>query len=570
MRTASPYGVDIYDNGLLAPGKIWTLATLPDAAKVPIRTQVYTSDGGLRISDGFAWRSDSADLNAQLQSPLLATQIYPPFKDNDSSLIVNLGPVITEAKATAAGFTATGGDFDSVLGYRPGAGGLIDKLGAATSMSGATWTIYFEVERAAISADKSISAGANFVNSTGRTTADGLGYIWSIHDDTPLDILRIGVNGADGSFNFSHIRNNGGIVNGVCMNSGNSYVHSAFDARFAKCFLTVSGTRWYVNIDGQYVGTGTFATEFPAGFVNLIRLGGYNSADSLGNYYLRRWQLSTRYCPPQEASARIGIIGDSIVVAGDGRADAAGDTVAQIDAVQSNLTPVASAARRTGLRGQTSWVHVLQALANDQLGCWLNVYNAGKSGAGWAINGSGVSPIPTAYFDALNAFAPEIVIALGSVNDPSNGTPSQIGLDCRARLDYVANNNPYLRTILFFETFSWEASSAGTVSGGPAAWKAKNQSLIADQRAKLESYLAGTRQVPVSYMRTYDAMYPGGTVSDATKRYFIGSHPDNTTTSRDGGASQDAHPSAEGHLYMGTTVIWPYLRNTLLSMPLRV
>lgn len=57
MRTDPRYGVEIIDNGLIAPGKEWALATLPPADKVPVGTQVYTLDAGLQTSDGVSWGS---------------------------------------------------------------------------------------------------------------------------------------------------------------------------------------------------------------------------------------------------------------------------------------------------------------------------------------------------------------------------------------------------------------------------------------------------------------------------------------------------------------------------------
>lgn len=72
MRTDPRYGIDVYDNGLLAPGKQWTTAAganqIPDASRVPGSTIAWI-DGLLQISNGSVWTPMALYANGTVDLP---------------------------------------------------------------------------------------------------------------------------------------------------------------------------------------------------------------------------------------------------------------------------------------------------------------------------------------------------------------------------------------------------------------------------------------------------------------------------------------------------------------------
>jgi hypothetical protein len=483
---------------------------------------------------------------------------FPPFASNDSSLLLNLYPVITADNLTAAGLpvAGSGSSFDANLGFKPGFSGFVRKTSWLTAQDASQGTIMLEVEREGIAIDKTMSSGSSFYNSTGlpSATAGGLGdrYFFGIVQTNPTtNLLRLFMT-ATGALVFQHYVGGVDGTQNTIISRPNSYAPSWRDSRFVQLVVTWKGTQLWIYYDGIPVYQRTLLGTWAAGFFNELTIGRYDNTGTIfGDYFIRSCQISTKYCGPVSGGPKVALYGDSFVVAGTNRSDPA-DTVAAIDAAQTSATPLQLAAGAGGnIRGQNVWMNLIAGRLNLDYGFILPVYNGAKSGRGWAASGN---PIPAAYATAINAWRPEILIAFGSVNDVPTDAATTLVANIKSALDGFVNNNPILRKIIFVETVSWEASTAGPASLGisASAYLQRYQNQIAAMRQELPNYEAGTRGVKVKYVRTYGEIYQSGNVDP--KRLFIGSHPDNTTTSADGGAAQDAHPTAEGAIKIAELV----------------
>jgi hypothetical protein len=315
-----------------------------------------------------------------------------------------------------------------------------------------------------------------------------------------------------------------------------------------------------------------------------VAIGGYlggagNVGHPLGPFAIQRFQISTAFSPPPALKGEplIGFYGDSFVAQGAGLISGVpgqshSPTIAEVNAVQAQLDPTTSPNASTGLLGQDGFISRAQAYALKQHGGYLQFYTAAQSGHGWAYTGMGgtsAADTPaiddfalgkTGYSDALNAAQPAYIFAFGSVNDVNNGVPADIAGDAKVHFDYWANHNPSLQGIYFIETLSWELTGAATSHGGPAGWKAE----MARQRELLRAafgggYLAGTRQVPVTYIETYETWVQGPN----SARFLIASNPDNHSQSSNSGSQPNGHPDAEGNIQMVDAYVWPYLTKLL-------
>jgi hypothetical protein len=227
----------------------------------------------------------------------------------------------------------------------------------------------------------------------------------------------------------------------------------------------------------------------------------------------------------------------------------------------------------TGTHGQDGFISRTQAYALNTFGGYLQLYTAAQSGHGWAYTGMGgttVSDTPaiddfnlgkTGYSDALNAAQPAYIFAFGSVNDVNNGTPANLVGDMQTHFKYWANNNPNLKGIYYIETLSWQLASADCTShGGVTGWIAE----MTRQRNLMRTafgagYLAGTRQVPVTYIESYESWVE----APNSDRFLIASNPDNHTQSSNIGSSPNGHPDAEGNIQMIDAYVWPYLASLI-------
>ncbi|HTW74913.1 MAG TPA: hypothetical protein VMD56_08370 [Steroidobacteraceae bacterium] len=476
------------------------------------------------------------------------------------------------------------GTLSDTSGFTPNSGGYIYDYAAFPQAASSQGTIYMRLQRQALSIDDSTDAGATFFDSTGNTTG-GFGgnaaTAFTVFDGVNNLIqwaMSVQANGAQvldaGSWLYPGAR------------YGNSHGSSNLDPTDEDIVFTWQGSTYWAYFDGSAVAYGTFPTALPSvGQFAQVIIGGYlggagSAGQPLGPFSIQRFQLSTAYSPPPVLSAPvlIGFYGDSFVVQGGGVSEdvpgpPSSPSVAAVNAVQAQLAPTESPEAYSGTYGQDPFIVRTEAYALRQLGGYFPSYTAAESGHGWAYTGMGGTTIAntpaiddfdlgkTGYSDALNAARPDYIFAFGSVNDVNNGTPGDIVGDTQAHFDYWANNNPNLKGIFYIETLSWElATGACTSHGGPAGWIAEMQRQRNLLRAAFaRGYLAGTRQVPVTYIESYESWVD----SPDSARFLIASNPDNNTQSANAGSSPNGHPDAEGNLQMADAYVWPYLQALL-------
>jgi hypothetical protein len=530
-----------------------------------------------------------------LAGPSAPPATFPPYSAFDPRVILDIGVSALSPRYTwqtlPAGFAlgqvsgATAGTLSDTVGFTPNSGGYIENDAAFPSVPSSQGTIYMRLQRSALAADNSADAGATFYDSTGNTTG---GYgpdtaaAFTVYDGTN-NIIEWAMSAQPQS--GLQILNAGSWLNPGARYA-NSHSSTNLDPVYADIILTWQGTTYWVYFDGTPAAYGTFPTALPAtGQFSQVVIGGYlggagNVGHPLGPFAIQRFQISTGFSPPPALKGEplIGFYGDSFVVQGGGvTGNVPGPpdspSLAQVNAVQAQLDQTTSPNATTGFIGQDGFISRAQAYALKQYGGYLQFYTAAESGHGWAYTGMGgtsAADTPaiddfalgkTGYSDALNAAQPAYIFAFGSVNDVNNGVPADIAGDTKSHFDYWANHNPSLQGIYFIETLSWElATGAATSRGGPAGWKAE----MARQRGLLRAafsggYLAGTRQIPVIYIKTYETWVQGPN----SARFLIASNPDNHSESSNTGSSPNGHPDAEGNIQMVDAYVWPYLTQLL-------
>jgi hypothetical protein len=520
---------------------------------------------------------------------------FPPYPASDPRVILDIGTTAVNPRNTwtalPAGFVlgqvagATPGTVSDTMGFTPNSGGYIQNPAAFPSLPSTQGTVYMRLERAALAADNSADAGVAFYDSTGNTTGgfgssaaaaftlyDGanniLEWVMSLQPSSGLAILDAGT----------------WLTRG--QRYANSHGSTNLDLLYADIAVSWQGGTYWVYFDGTPTAYGTLPTTLPnSGQFAQIVIGGYlngagNVGHPLGPFAIQRFQIATAFSAPPllNGAPLIGFYGDSFVLQGGGvTGDVAGlsgsPTIAQVNSVQAQLDQSTAPGATAGTIGQDGFISRAQAYSLKQLGGYAQFYTATQSGHGWAYSGMGGTSAAntpaiddfalgkTGFSDALNAAQPTYIIAFGSVNDVNNGTPDDIAGDTKTHFDYWANNNPKLRGIYFIETLSWElATGVCTSHGGPAGWKAE----MARQRGLLRNafgtgYLAGTRQVPVTYVTTYESWVQGPN----SARFLIASNPDNQSQSSNTGTSPNGHPDAEGNIQMVDAYVWPYLMQLL-------
>jgi hypothetical protein len=524
---------------------------------------------------------------------------FPPYAATDSRVLVDIGITALAPRNTwtalPPGFSLeqvsgrTPGVLDDVHGFTPNAGGTIGNYAAFPTVPSSQGTIYVRLQRAALSIDDSTDSGANFFDSTGNTTG---GY--GANAATAFTVF-------DGDNNLlqwlmspqastAQVLDGGNWVT-LASRYDNSHSSSPLDGKNVEIILTWQGTTYWTYFDGVANGYGKIPEALPAvGQFTQITIGGYlggagSAGQPLGPYAIQRFQLSTAYSPPPSITGKplIAFYGDSFVVQGAGVSGnvpglPSATTIAAVDAVQAQMLPIQSpGAYAAAAVGQDGFVSLAEAYTRERFGGYTPLFTSAESGHGWAYTGMGGTTVnntpaiddftlgKTVYSDALDAAQPEYIFGFGSVNDVNNGVPADIVGDTRAHFDYWANNNRNLKGIYYVETLSWElATGACLARGGPAGWVAemKRQRLLL-RAAFSGGYLAGTRQVPVTYIESYESWVKGTN----SARYLIASNPDNHTQSANSGSAPNGHPDAEGNIQIVDAYVWPYLLPLLSANP---
>lgn len=517
---------------------------------------------------------------------------FPPYPVTDPRVILDIGIASLKPRNTWTALPAgyqlarVGGESPGILsdtgGFTPNSGGYIFNYSAEPILRSSQGTVYMRLQRSALAADDSADVGAAFYDSTGNTTG-GYGAdsatAFTLFDGTD-NIIQWVMSAQPGS-NLQILDAGAWLYPGG--RYANSHGPAELDSSAMDLVLTWNGAAYWAFLDGTPVAFGSLPTALPAsGQFSQIVIGGYlggagNVGKPLGPFTIQRFQLSSAFSPPPtlQGTPLIGFYGDSFVVQGGGvTGNVAGPpgspSVAQVNAVQTQLNPSTSPNGTAGTIGQDGFISRAQAIALKQFGGYLQMYTAAESGHGWAYTGMGGTTAAntpaiddfdlgkTGNSDALNAAQPAYVFAFGSVNDVNNGVPADIVGDTKAHFDYWADHNPNLKKIYYVETLSWElATGACTSRGGPAGWKAEMARQRGLLRAALSAgYSAGKRAVPVTYIRTYETWVQG----PDSARFLIASNPDNHSESSNTGTSPNGHPDAEGNIQMVDAYVWPYLQ----------
>jgi hypothetical protein len=583
--------VDIYE--LNSNGASTKLATLA-ASAAGIHGGPYTATNAAAIY----WQFTTLPAAAAAPTPVSVTfindvpaiplaSLYPgalpqtPFAATDSSLLLNLDL----RQGLPAGWTAYGsGVFSATNGYTPGtagASGLVNASVPAFSSSAEMpqGTVALHFQRTGVTTDDTFPP--YFWDSTGNTlnAATQDRQLFYMHSNAGNWALGAVVQAASVPFLQLALRTNSmsqpNYFGWQTLNS--HYVPGYQDPSFADLVITWYQNQYYVFFDGHLVNAGTLGDVPTLEMFENICIGNYNGSGQpagapFGAYAIQRVQISTRFLGPVIAGPTVGILGDSFVASYTQRATPTPTgsngnlQVSDIDGVQNSLGLYSGIAALTVQPGQTSSFHEIQALMFENYGFYPPIYNAGDPGHGFSES---LSPIDDAYIAGLNAAAPSIVIAEGSVNDANQFHPpdATILADTEAYLRRLvlgggsriaASANPQLEDILYLEMLS----SQGLPSAGGYAepgYGNESQNLITITRNGMAGY-APPNGVVFGYVKSREwwneaADYP---------YYLFGSNPNDPYNAPGGRDYLDVHPDPTGFSVIASELFAP-LANAIMN-----
>ena len=544
---------------------------------------VAAAIGGLATGVSLSGCSDSS--TSQKTTTVVAqdgrTDLFP-LASTDVDLFLDLdfrqGESVIDANlVTSNGFdkSGSGGSWDATLGFNPNGTQYYTKtnwvpLGMASRGEiGNKFTVYVEVQRSAISSTWKDDS-TNFVDSgTGPSvdnpyTPTAYGYVISLRgNQTPWPHLKMYyqvTNGPSGRFVYGHFdsANEGGIT--IRFHPDPLSTEDAF-ARL-HIVVDVNEVRYY--IDGALVKTYTRTTDVLLDdLFNIICIG---ADDSGGNTilkgYIRRIQLVKRTVDNLETIDRkVAFIGDSFVQRGAGHATPSTITVAGVDAVQNGLDDIGLADNSDPTKipiigtHYVPWIWALRKLAANYRSRF-KYYVAGDSGRGWSSTvAGGTSQIRSAFRDAVIAFNPEILVALGSANDVNVALPPADLLgEMKAVLDEFIDGCSNLNKILFCQTFPFHKGSSSADT--PAAI-AQYESHVALQ-AQLDGY-RGKVEIIYTYSVLGGANYnPDFTAGSSQYASLWDAQYARSE------ANHDVHPGQYGMNRMAE-IIWPQFKKAVFA-----
>ena len=489
------------------------------------------------------------------------------FPSNHANLLLDVDLTSSAARA-AAGFSEllTGHTYDA-NGWTSGGAGYLRLQGFDFVGVNPKGTILLLVQRSAINYDDSLRTD-QFGNTDGNPAAGILRYICDFNSNPYTgDQIRFTVAADSGSPITRQLntimRGPTGTQTAIQSNYFNSHV-SSYDADpdFAQIIVTWNDLEWVVYYDGLLME----GKRKPAGQevwkgVDDIYIGSDSGGTNRFDGYVKRLQITSDFIGQIKNRTSIALYGDSFVQVGTARPNEAGETVAQYNAVQTNLTLGGNDGTNKdrhayligNARSQNNWFWCLSRWFWLNYGENLLCYNGGNSGSGHTTM-TGVTQFTAEQRDAIIANDPELIITFGSVNDINSGgigTVSDTNTLDQAKLamDDFIDNCPNLRKIMFFGGFSaHNIPSKLAISGWNTTMKAYQDNL---------AQINGYRDV-VQFIPTWDAW--GGYNVPAT--YINGSHPDNLTTSGPATNGDDVHPTAVGHIKIAE-IMWPHIRSFL-------
>lgn len=539
----------------------------------------------------------------------------PPFASGDSSLLVDIdfrdGVTAVTAAMTAAGFTlyGTGHLWDATRGWNPNLKGGFSNTNwvptghaslAAAFASGEA-TIYCEVERAALSCtwmdddsfftDSQIGPSASCWNGSSVVAADHLygdytvgtkiGYAFRSVTSTGLKYVRTYYQCGNNLGNpagrvYFGMDDNVNDQSFATRAIGRAPDLDAFDPDFAEIIYSIKNNILKVYVDRRLVKIYRLDATFVLSDLFYRNSVGseYTTTRALAGY-IRRYQLANAAAEMKLEGPRIAFVGDSFTQRGTNMATPADDpdiaTVADVDAVQNSLVdwtledtsdvrlnPIIASVWRP-------WLHELcRVAANEALP--FSLYDAGAAGRGWADTGSStpLNPIPTAFFDAVVAHQPEIIVCTGSTNDVDGATniATDYLAECKAKIAYMISNSYTVRKLYFFETWpGWKGKTNHSAADYIAEWTRQRE-----LQAQLDGYTvanASGADVVVEFVSTYDKI--GG--DNYSANFNIGGSeyaPLWDALYTQSLTMTDLHPSQYGHDLM-VKVYWDALKNNFLN-----
>jgi len=533
---------------------------------------------------------------------------FPPLSKTDTRVLVDIGTSNTVSTNTwtslPTGWTQTNstGTANSATGFIPGStggnqAGRIDSPDNWNLTTGNQGTIYIELDRAGISINGALqSTSSGWYDSIGNPySASGGGYpatAFSIANLTANRVLSLTM--GPGAAGFQDYYGGYRYAQFAVLNPNYQSPNFSNNASFV---YTWSGNTSYIYVDGILVTANANSAIIPTGIFKRVTIGngptGPNSSwgGNLGPYNIKRFQISTAFCPPLASRLLIGVTGDSYA-AGDGgfggdSGDAANATISGIYANNTIATSKYNVANcqvdPASTVGFISWGGLMQAYAAKQFGSRLAFFGSTKSGhanyfTGYSSNSIRDNPRAglTVYTDALNSARPAIVLELDSVNNliqasiSSYTTATDPVGDLKWRFDYMADNNPNLRAIILVEAMSVEKMPAGSLAGYgistpanaaivSAYFRQLNRAAFYDTR-----YYAGGR-VPVIYVPTYER---ADGASDGNLLHW-GSNPNNIKTVGDlqgpTGAIPDIHLTVYGRMRLAD-IVWEALKPVVQAL----
>jgi uncharacterized repeat protein (TIGR01451 family) len=544
----------------------WQFSALPSALPAPVAVSVTF------IND-----TPSVPLSALYTGALPQT----PFAATDSSLLLNLDL----RKGIPAGWTSYGfGTFDTTNGYTPGtlsASGLANSSvpGFTSTAQMPQGTIALRFQRTGVTTDNSFPP--YFWDSTGNTlnATTQNRQLFIMRSNSGNWVFAAVIQAASVPYlQFAFQTNSMTQANFFAWQTMNShYVPGYQDATFADLVITWYQNQYYVFFDGHLVNAGTLGDVPTLQMFENICIGNYNGSGQpagapFGDYAIQQVQISSRFLGPVIAGPTLGILGDSFVASYTQRAtpSATGPggalQVSDIDAVQNSLGLYSGLAALTVQSGQTSAFHEIQALMFETYGFYPSIYNAGDPGHGFSQL---LLPIDDAYIAALNAAAPAIVVAEGSVNDVNQFNPSDATLlsDTETYIKRLvlgggsriaAPANTLLEDIIYLELLSSQGLPSAAQYTEPG-YGTESQNLINITRTGMSNY-APPNATTFSYIQSREwwnqaADYP---------YYLLGTSPNNPYDGPGGRDYLNVHPGPTGFSVIASELFTP-IANAIMT-----